>query len=60
MYKTANGFTKQTIIERIQKEFKGMAEIGHGMFAKCVFLTPEGKKCAIGLFIPEPNNPAES
>lgn len=39
---------KQTIIDVINRDFKGKAVMGE----TCSYLTEDGKKCAIGLFIP--------
>lgn len=49
MYKTINGWTKQSMIEHIETEFKGKSITSSG---SCRYLTDDGKKCAIGMFIP--------
>lgn len=51
MYKAINGWTRETMIEQIDKEFKGksMDPAGH----TCIYRGDEGKKCAIGCFIPD-------
>lgn len=49
MYKTINGFTKQSMIDVIKKEFKGQAI---NKLGTCQYLTDEGGKCAVGCFIP--------
>ena len=41
--------TKQEIIDTINKKFKGKADGIHG----CVYLNNKGKKCVIGIFIPD-------
>lgn len=41
--------TKEQIINKIKAEFKGKASDG----VTCKYLTKDGKKCAIGLFIPD-------
>lgn len=58
MYKTANGWTKAKMIEHIKANFKGRAvcELPNKMgvtVPTCMYLTPDGKKCAIGLFVPD-------
>lgn len=42
--------TLQEIHDKIDKEFKGKAVDSNGY---CQYLTEDGKKCAIGLFIPD-------
>lgn len=49
-FKTINGFTKESMIAVLKKQFKGQALEGDG---NCRFLTSEGKKCAVGCFIPD-------
>jgi len=49
MHKTINGWTKEKMIAHIKAEFKGKSENG----AICLYRGPEGKKCAVGMFIPE-------
>lgn len=53
MYKTINGWTKESMIDHIKANFKGksVAEIDH----QCLYRGPNGKKCAVGLFIPDSN-----
>lgn len=41
--------TKQEIIVKINADFKGKARNNN----RCAYLTGDGKKCAIGLFIPD-------
>lgn len=49
-----NGWTKETVIKHITDNFKGKAMIGGGPLGKtCVYLTSTGRKCAVGLFIPD-------
>ena len=50
LFTPINGWTKETIISHIETEFKGRSyqpETG------CVYLGQDGKKCAVGLFIPD-------
>ena len=42
--------TKQEILDTIDKEFKGKAMSDYG---DCFYLMEDGRKCAIGLFIPD-------
>lgn len=59
MYKTINGWTKASMIEKLKKEFKGKAiNPEHMESGTCAYLTPDGKKCAVGCFIPD-GNPAQ-
>lgn len=51
MYKTINGWTKQSMIEHIKKEFKGKSISLDG--ERCLYRGPDGKKCAVGMFIPD-------
>ena len=51
--------TKQEIINKINKEFKGKAVLCHEI-QECQYLTCDGEKCAIGLFIPEGHRAQES
>lgn len=55
MYKCINGWTKETMINHIKKEFKGksVSYIDCGNDELCLYRGPEGKKCAIGMFIPD-------
>lgn len=41
--------TKQEILNKIEKDFKGKASYG----SACFYLTNDGRKCPIGLFIPD-------
>ena len=45
-----NGWTDSTIKKTIDKNFTGRALNEQG---KCAYLTKDGKKCAVGIFIPE-------
>lgn len=54
MHKTINGWTKAKMISRVKKLFKGKAVLATGA---CVYKTDDGKRCAVGLFIPS-NRPA--
>jgi hypothetical protein len=51
MYKCVNGWTKQAMIEHIKKEFKGKSFDAFN--EECLYRGPDGKKCAVGLFIPD-------
>lgn len=55
MFNTANGYTKQKIIDKINSDFKGKAvrAIDADEKSICAYLTHDGKKCAVGLFIPD-------
>lgn len=48
MYKTQNGWTKQSMIEHIKKEFKGKSVKNDG---SCLYRGPNGTKCAVGMFL---------
>lgn len=46
-----NGWTKQSTIEHLKKEFKGYSyNLEKGL---CMYRGPNGTKCAIGCFIPD-------
>lgn len=47
-----NGWTKEKMISHVEKEFKGKAITEANSF-RCQYLTKDGKKCAVGMFIPE-------
>lgn len=49
-YTPINGFTKATILEKIETEFKGK---GHSNITGCSYRGDNGTKCAVGLFIPD-------
>lgn len=49
---------KQYAIDTIKREFRGKA-VDLQDTTQCLYLTDDGKKCAIGCFIPE-NHPASS
>lgn len=49
-YTPINGWTKRKMIAQINKEFKGKAF--NRKKDMCQYLTPNGKKCAVGCFIP--------
>lgn len=61
MFYTANGWTKEKMINHIKANFKGKAfetrpNNRHGELGSedmCVYKTQDGKKCGIGLFIDE-------
>lgn len=48
-FKPINGYTKESIKDVIRREFKGKAVDGYA----CRYLTADGRKCAVGLFIPD-------
>lgn len=50
LYTPINGFTKQSIKDHITKEFKGKAMSKTGT---CAYAMPDGRKCAVGLFLPD-------
>ena len=51
---TINGWTKQSMLEHIKTNFKGKSintkSDGEDI---CLYRGPDGKKCAVGLFIPD-------
>lgn len=49
MLKFKNGWTKKKMIKHIELNFKGKAIEN----TQCLYKTSDGKKCAVGLFIPE-------
>jgi hypothetical protein len=51
MYKTKNGWTKEKIFEHVLSNFLGKSV--NKMGGKCVYRGPNGKKCAVGMFIPD-------
>ncbi len=57
-----NGWTKAKIIQHIKDNFKGKAfNYSNPKDRKCgaevcVYLTKDGRKCAVGLFIPDGHN----
>lgn len=51
-YKTQNGWTKASMIAHIKAEFKGRSTINDG-YESCRYRGPNGKKCAVGMFIPD-------
>lgn len=51
-YKTQNGWTKKSMIAHIKAEFKGKSIINDG-YESCSYRGPNGKKCAVGMFIPD-------
>lgn len=55
--KTINGWTKKSMIAHIKKNFKGKSFIqtpdGYSPNdITCLYRGPNGKKCAVGMFIP--------
>lgn len=56
-YKLINGWSKLDLINKIETEFKGKSVAENGK--SCLYRGLDGKKCAVGLFIPdELYNPA--
>ncbi len=51
-YQTQNGWTKESMKEYITKEFKGKSLAANSQ-KRCVYRGPEGRKCAVGMFISE-------
>lgn len=51
MFNTINGWTKTTMIAHILKNFKGKSISDDGDL--CLYRGPNGRKCAVGLFIPD-------
>lgn len=51
-YNLINGWTKQELMSKIKLEFKGKS-LAHETPRTCLYRGPEGKKCAVGLFIPD-------
>lgn len=49
MYKCINGWTKKKMIDHVVKTFKGRSVNSSG---SCQYRGPNGKKCAIGMFMP--------
>ncbi len=56
-YKPINGWTKQGIVDHITKEFKGKSisldYTNDDETVLCLYRNPEGKKCVVGMFIPD-------
>lgn len=56
---TINGWTKQSMIDHIKKEFKGQSFIdlidddGDLADRVCAYRGEKGAKCAVGMFIPD-------
>lgn len=55
--KLINGFTKTDMKYEIIKNYKGRAYDEE--IKKCMYLTGEGKKCAVGCFIPDTSRLAQ-
>jgi hypothetical protein len=55
MFQSINNWTKTTIIQHIKDNFKGKASLLNedGSERGYTYKTKDGKKCAVGLFIPE-------
>ena len=51
MFKTQNGWTKESMKEHVRNNFKDKSQNISG--PGCLYRGPEGKKCAVGLFIPD-------
>lgn len=52
-YPTINGWTKQRIIDHIKTNFKGKSVSKKANGEQCMYRGPNGKKCGVGLFIPD-------
>lgn len=52
-YQTQNGWTKESMLAHVKAEFKGKSSTGVGMLETCLYRGPEGRKCAVGMFIPD-------
>lgn len=52
MHKTQNSWTKELIKAHILANFKGKSVAQSNPYA-CTYRSPQGKKCAAGLFIPD-------
>lgn len=51
-YSPINGWTKTKILDHIKSNFRGKSINDDD---KCLYRGPEGRKCAVGLFIPDEN-----
>jgi hypothetical protein len=51
-YQPINGWTKQSMLDHVKKEFKGKSVIHVGS-ESCVYRGVGGTKCAVGMFIPD-------
>lgn len=51
MFKVINGWTKEKMKEHIVNNFKGKATGKNEI--QCEYKTQDGRKCAVGMFIPE-------
>lgn len=51
MYKLANGWTKEKVMEQIKKYNRGTKSTNR--YGSCVYRSDDGNRCAIGCFIPE-------
>ncbi len=49
-YTPINRWTRQKMIDHVKSNFKGKSI---GMDGVCLYRGPDGKKCAVGLFIPD-------
>lgn len=50
MYTLINGWTKESLIAHVKKNFKGRSTDSRG---NCKYRGPDGRKCAVGVFIPD-------
>jgi hypothetical protein len=50
-YKPINGYTKESIIEAIQTRM--LDHQSRSLAGRCVYLAPDGNKCAVGIFLPD-------
>lgn len=51
-YQTRNGWTKESMLAHVKAEFKGKSTKGRNSEV-CLYRGPNGKKCAVGMFIPD-------
>lgn len=48
-----NGWTKEKVIEHIKGNFKGKSFNPDRNLHECLYRGPNGRKCAVGMFIPD-------
>lgn len=53
MFQTVNGWTKERVIEHVKHNFRGKTLRYLDSPHFCAYRSPEGRKCAAGLFIPD-------
>ncbi len=54
VYQTINGWTKESMIKHIKDNFRGksLGRVHSHRYKTCVYKNPEGRRCAVGMFIP--------